>query len=164
MIDEIEVMNLGLGKSIYSPEQIQEFVHFQESQGTRRAFLAKSTECVYKGRAQGEWGSGLTSEATDSLIDAVGYQLVPMYQMIGPTAAVALLVLFLVRILRMFLNIIIRTIAIAKTRGCGWWLLSAFWGTIFQIGVGPFCWAAGGRRTWYWEGCMPPNGVRGLED
>jgi hypothetical protein len=44
MIDETEVMSLGLGKSIYSPEQIQEFVHFQESQGTRRAFLAESAE------------------------------------------------------------------------------------------------------------------------
>jgi hypothetical protein len=58
-------------------------------------------------------------------------------------AAVALLVLFLVGILRMFLDIIMRAIAIARARGCGWWLLSAFWGTIFQIAVGLFCWAVG---------------------
>jgi hypothetical protein len=77
MIDEIEVMNLGLGKSIYSPEQIQEFVHFQESQGTRRAFWAESAERVYNGRTRGEWGSSITSVAADSLINAVGYQLVP---------------------------------------------------------------------------------------
>jgi hypothetical protein len=76
--------------------------------------------------------------AMDSLIEAVGYQLVPMYRVIGLTAAVALLVLFLVGILRMFLHIIIRAIPIARTRGCGWWLLSSFWGTIFQVAVGPF--------------------------
>jgi hypothetical protein len=134
---------LGLGKSIYSPEQIQEFVHFQASQGTRQAFLAESAERGYNGRTRGEWGSGLTSVATDSLIHAVGYQLLPRYRVIGQTEAVALLVLFLVGILRMFLAIIIRAITIARTRGCGWWLLSAFWGSIFQVGVGPFHWAAG---------------------
>ncbi len=46
--------------------------------------------------------------ATESLIDAVGYHLVPMYRAIGPTAAVALLVLFLVGIQRMLLDIVIR--------------------------------------------------------
>jgi hypothetical protein len=44
----------------------------------------------------------------ESLIDAVGYHLVPMYRVIRPTAAVALLVLFLVGILRMLLDIVIR--------------------------------------------------------
>jgi hypothetical protein len=36
-IDDIQVMNLGLGRSIYSPAQLEEFARFQESQGTRRA-------------------------------------------------------------------------------------------------------------------------------
>jgi hypothetical protein len=85
MINDVEVMSLGLKKSIYSPEQIQEFVRFQESQGTRRAFLAESAERAYNGRTRGEWGSGLTSVATVSFIDAVGYQLMPMYRVIGPT-------------------------------------------------------------------------------
>jgi len=43
-LDDVEVMNLGLGRSIYSPEQLEEFMPFQESQGTRRAFLANSAE------------------------------------------------------------------------------------------------------------------------
>ena len=47
--------------------------------------------------------------------------------MIGPTAAVALLVLFLVGILRMLLDIVIRAIAIARVRGCGWWRMEAFY-------------------------------------
>jgi hypothetical protein len=92
-IDDIKVMNLGLGRSIYSPAQLEEFARFQESQGTRRAFLAESAERAYNSRAGGQWGSGLSDLATESLIDAVGYHLVPMYRVIGPTAAVALLVL-----------------------------------------------------------------------
>jgi hypothetical protein len=134
-IDDMKVMSLGLGRSIYSPVQLEEFARFQESQGTRRAFLAESEERAYNGRVGGQWGSGLTDLATESLIDAVGYHLVQMYLVIGPTVAVALLVLFLVGILRMTLDIVIRAIAIARTRGCGWWLMGAFWGTLFQVAV-----------------------------
>jgi hypothetical protein len=78
-IDDIKVMNLGLGRSIYSLAQLEEFARFQESQGTRRAFLAESAERAYNSRAGGQWSSGLSDLATKSLIDAVGYHLVPMY-------------------------------------------------------------------------------------
>jgi hypothetical protein len=73
-------------------------------------------------------GSSLLDLATESLIDAVGYRLVPMYRVIRPTAAVALLVLFLVGILKMLLDIVIRAITIARIQGRGWWLMGTFWG------------------------------------
>ncbi len=126
---------------------MEEFARFQESQGTRRAFLAESSERAYNSRAGGQWGSGLSDLATETLIDAVGYHLVPMYRVIGPTAAVALLVLFLVGILRMLLDIVIRTIAIARVRGCGWWLMGAFWGTLFHVAVAPMQWAMAKGHT-----------------
>jgi hypothetical protein len=113
----------------------------------RRAFLAESAERAYNSRAGGQWGSGLSDLATESLIDAVGYHLVPMYRVIGPTAAVALLVLFLVGILRMLLDIVIRAIAIARVRGCRWWLMGAFWGTLFQVAVAPVQWAMAKGHT-----------------
>ncbi len=140
-INDIQVMNLGLGRSIYSPGKLEELARFQESQETRRAFLTESAERAYNSQAGGQWGSGLSDLATESLIDAVGYHLVPMYRVIGPTAAVALLVLFLVGILRMLLDIVIRAIAIARVHGCGWWLMGAFWGTLFQVAVAPVQWA-----------------------
>ena len=98
-IGDFKVMNLGLGRSIYSSAQLEEFAYFQESQGTRRAFLAESVERAYNSRAGGQWGSGLSDLTTESLVDAVG--------------------LFLVGILRMLLDIVIRAIAIARVRGCG---------------------------------------------
>jgi hypothetical protein len=70
-IDIVKVMNLGLGRSIYSPAQLEEFARFQESQGMWRAFLAESPEQAYKGRVAGEQSSGLTDLATKSLINAV---------------------------------------------------------------------------------------------
>ena len=126
-IDNIKVMNLGLGRSIYSSAQLEEFAYFQESQGTRRAFLAESVERAYNSRAGGQWGSGLSDLTTESLIDAVG--------------------LFLVGILRMLLDIVIRAIAIARVQGCGWWLMGAFWGTLFQVSVAPVQWAMAKGHT-----------------
>jgi hypothetical protein len=74
-------------------------------------------------------------------MDAVGNHLVPMYRVIGPTAAVALLILFLVGVVRMLADIVIRAIAIARVRACGWWLTGAFWGTLFHNAVAPVQWA-----------------------
>jgi hypothetical protein len=54
-IDDVRVMNLSLGRSIYSPVQLEEFARFQESQGTRRAFLAESAERAYYGTGGGQW-------------------------------------------------------------------------------------------------------------
>ena len=65
----------------------------------------------------------------------------PMYRYIGPTATMALVILFLIGVVRMLLDIVIRAVAIAKVRGCGWWLMGAFWGTLFQMAVAPVQWA-----------------------
>ena len=140
-IEDVKVLDLGLGRSIYSPEQLEEFARFQESQGTRRAFLAESAERAYNTRVGDQWGSGLSDLATTHLVDAVGHHLVPMYRFIGPTATMALVVLFLIGVVRMLLDIVIRAVAIAKVRGCGWWLMGAFWGTLFQMAVAPVQWA-----------------------
>jgi hypothetical protein len=151
---DVQMLRIGHGKSIYSPEQIDEFIRFQERQGTRRAFLAESAERAYNSRFGGEWGSGLTDRATDHLMDVVGFHLVPLYRLLGPTAVIAILILFLMGIIRMLLDIVIRAIAIARVRGCGFWLLGALWGTVFQVAVSPVRWAAGvgqdaGQRVKY---------------
>jgi hypothetical protein len=35
-IDPVEVNDIGLGKSIYTKEQLDDFARFQDSQGTRK--------------------------------------------------------------------------------------------------------------------------------
>jgi hypothetical protein len=47
----------------------------------------------------------------------------------------------------MLLDIVIRAIAIARIRGCGWWLMGAFWGTLFQVAVAPVQWAMAKGHT-----------------
>jgi hypothetical protein len=56
-IDPLEVNDIGLGKSIYTRKQLDEFARFQDSQGTRKAYLAETAELAYRGRTgDGEWG------------------------------------------------------------------------------------------------------------
>jgi hypothetical protein len=85
--------------------------------------------------------------ATESLIDAMGYHPVLMYRVIGPSVAVALMILFLEGILRITLDIVIRAVTIARIRGCRWWLMGAFWGNLFQVAVALVQWAMAKGHT-----------------
>jgi hypothetical protein len=51
-IDPVEVNDIGLGKSIYTKEQLDEFARFQDSQGTRKVYLAETAELAYTGRTE----------------------------------------------------------------------------------------------------------------
>jgi hypothetical protein len=83
-IDPVEVSDIGLGKSIYTKEQLDEFARFQDSQGTRKAYLAEKAELAYTGRTEtGEWGLALSSAAQGSLIDIVGASFFPLYKVVG---------------------------------------------------------------------------------
>ncbi len=81
-IDPVAINNISLGKSIYTKEQLKKFARFQDSQGTRKAYLA---EMAYTGRNEkGEWGLALGSAAQGSLIDLVGVSFFPLYKVVGP--------------------------------------------------------------------------------
>ncbi len=38
------------------------------------------------------------------------------------------------------ITILIQVIVIVRYRGCGLWVLTAVWGTLFQLAVSPFSW------------------------
>jgi hypothetical protein len=81
-IDPVKINNISLGKRIYTKEQLEEFARFQDSQGTRKAYLAETAEMAYTGRNEkGEWGLALSSAAQGS---PRGGQLLPPLQGGGP--------------------------------------------------------------------------------
>ncbi len=66
-ISDVNLLNLGLGRSIYSKEQMEDFARFQDSQNTRKAYLAEAAELAYLGRGggrMGAWSHG-TGKRTD---------------------------------------------------------------------------------------------------
>ncbi len=140
-IDEEDLLDLGLGRSIYSKEQVEEFLRFQDSQGTRKAYLAETAELAYSGRSSdGTWGLGMGERARAAIIDAVGLSLVPLYSIVGPTAVTLLFLMFFWGVVRLVFTIIMRAIAIYRARGAGLWILGAFWSLPFQLLITPFSW------------------------
>ncbi len=140
-IDPVKVNNIGLGKSIYTKEQLEEFARFQDSQGTRKAYLAETAEMAYTGRNEkGEWGLALSSAAQGSLIDIVGASFFPLYRVVGPMIFFLSLMLLVWGGLRLMVIVLLRVIIIVRCKGCGIWVLTALWGTLFQLAISPFSW------------------------
>jgi hypothetical protein len=53
-VDEVQnetlrMNDLGLGKTIYTKKQLDEFAAFQDRWGTRSAYLAETVELAYNG-------------------------------------------------------------------------------------------------------------------
>jgi hypothetical protein len=140
-IDLVEMSKIGLGKSIYTKEQLDEFARFQDSQGTRKAYLAETAELAYTGRSEsGEWGLALSSAAQGSLIDIVGTSFFPLYKVVGPMIFFLLLMLLVWGAFRLMVTISIQIIVIVRYKGCGLWVMTALWGTLFQLAISPFSW------------------------
>jgi hypothetical protein len=135
-IDPVKVNDIGLGKSIYTKEQLEEFALFQDSQGTRKAYLAKM---AYTGRNEkGEWGLALSSAAQGSLIDIVGASFFPLYRVVGPMIFFLSPMLLVCGGLQLMVTVLVRVIVIVRCKGCGIWVLTALWGTLFQLAISPF--------------------------
>jgi hypothetical protein len=116
-----------------------------EAPGEQRPQGGKHTGSPRNGGSDRSGARHQMGSATESLTDTTGCHLVPMYQVIGLSVMMALLILLLVSILRMALNIVIRVIAIARAKSCGWWLMGAFWGLLLQVAVAPVQWAVAKR-------------------
>jgi hypothetical protein len=79
-IEAVEMNDIRLGKTIYTKKQLDEFSAFQDSQGTRKVYMAETAELAYKGRTEkGEWGLALGAQAQMSLIDLIGMSFIPLY-------------------------------------------------------------------------------------
>jgi hypothetical protein len=140
-IDPVEVNDISPGKSIYTKAQLDEFARFQDSQGTRKAYLAETAELAYVGRSEnGEWGLALSSAAQGSLIDIVGASFFPLYKVVGPMIFFLSLMLLIWGTFRLMITILIRVIVIVRYKGCGLWVMTALWGTLFQLAISPFSW------------------------
>ncbi len=120
-IDPIKVNDIGLGKSIYTKVQLEEFARFQDSQGTRKAYLAETAEMAemaYTGRNEkGEWGIALSSAAQGSLIDIVGASFFPLYKVVGPMIFFLSLMLLVWGGLQLMVTVLVRVIVIVRYKG-----------------------------------------------
>ncbi len=96
---------------------------------------------AYIGRNEkGEWGLALGTAAQVSLMDLVGVNFFPLYRVVGPMIFFLSLLLLVWGGLRLVVTVFLRVAIIIRYRGCGVWVLTAFWGILFQLAVSPFNW------------------------
>jgi hypothetical protein len=136
--------NNGLGKSIYTKKQLEEFAAFQDSQGTHKAYLVETAKLAYMGRNEkGERGLALGTQSQLSLVDLVGMNVFPLNSVVGPLVFFLSLLLMVWGRLRLIVTVFLRVAIIVRYRGCGVWVLTALWGTLCQLAVSPFNWING---------------------
>jgi hypothetical protein len=151
-IDPVNVNNIGLRKSIYTKKQLEEFAAFQDGLGTCKAYLAETAELAYMGRNEkGEWGLALGTQVQLSLVDLVGMSFFPLYSVVGPLIFFLSLLLMVWGGLWLILTIFLRVIIIVRYRGCRVWVLTAFWGTLFQLAVSPVKWIDSVMKDVAWQ-------------
>jgi hypothetical protein len=96
---------------------------------------------AYTGRNEkGEWGLALSSAAQGSLIDLVGASFFPLYKVVRPMIFFLFLLLLVWGGLQLIITVFLRVIIIVRCKGCGIWVLTAFWRTLFQLAISPFSW------------------------
>ena len=55
---------MGLGRSLYTQKQMEEFYRFQSSAGTQTAFIADQADRAFEGRTKdGQWGLAMGDKA-----------------------------------------------------------------------------------------------------
>jgi hypothetical protein len=132
----------GLGRSIYSPQQLEAFYAFQQSSAVRAAYIADASELAFSRRsANGEWGLPISEYGKHAIVDLVGLSFIPLYRFLGPVSMIIILVLFFITITRLTITVLFRIIVLGRTRGCGFWILAAFLGCVYQIVISPLEWA-----------------------
>jgi hypothetical protein len=87
---------------------------------------------------KGEWGPALGAQAQLSLVNLLGMRFFPLYSVVSPLIFFLSLLLMVWGRLQLIVTIFLRVAIIVRYRGCGVWVLTAFWGTLFQLAVSPF--------------------------
>lgn len=128
----------GLGMSIYTESQRQEYLSYQESILTRQAYWAEAASNAFNSRSSdGSWGLPFSGKTMDSLLGVVGTAFVPLYLVFGSLAPIVLLIMTISAVAEGACRIVVRAIFLVRTRGFGIWILGAFWGVLYHIIMAP---------------------------
>jgi hypothetical protein len=64
----------------------------------------------------------------------------PLYNVVGPMMFFFSLLLMVWGGLQLVVTVFLKVVIIVRYRGCGVWVLTAFWGTLFHLAISPFNW------------------------
>lgn len=131
----------GLGKSLYSQAQQEEFESLRNTIGARPSYVADASMRAFHSRSHtGSLGSGLSEWAMEGIVERVGWEYIPFFWLFGVYASWALLVCLCFSVLNMVAHVLIRAYHISLVRGVGWWMVASLFGAVYHAVVFPFAW------------------------
>lgn len=122
----------GVGYGIYTPQQLAEHRHFLATANAREAVLLESADAAIRHGQHGTLGIAVTDFHLGQLRHGITIGLFPMVRYLGYWWIQLLGFMVLIGLLKLVVNIVLRMVILIRHRGCGWWILTALWGTAFQ--------------------------------
>lgn len=115
----------GLGRGIYTPEQLKAHAAYDTMMTTRGAVLAHITNAAAGSGTDNALGSTLTAQDFVRIEDHIIPGIMPFFWWLGDVWHYLTGFSMLYLILAIFGGWLIRSIALYRQRGFGWWLLAA---------------------------------------
>ncbi len=134
-----ESFSEGLGRGLYTQQQLNEHRMFIRSQDTRSAVVSKVTNAAIRNAHHvGVLGLPLSADDLPDLSAYVTWDIFPLAYFFGDAWHwISGLILF-IGVIKIVLGSFIRMMMAYKKRGCGWWMFSALWATGFMVIMYPF--------------------------
>jgi hypothetical protein len=140
-VEELNTDDLHFGESIYSPDQLASFDRLVQLERAREAYIMDTAHTAVTSGGEsgpGNWGSGLSRNAMDSIVDEVAGSFIPGYKLLGRATFYVLMSFFILTCVKLFLTICIRVYYIIQLdEGCGPWIIAGLWGTLFALLISP---------------------------
>lgn len=125
----------GLEGGLYSRSQLEAHRKYLVAQGSRRAVLSKAAvdatnQVLGVGTAL---GPPLSADELAQLTKNIGGAIFPMFTYLGDWWSFIMGFLLLLAVVKIVLGVMLRTWVLYLERGCGCWMLMAFWHTAFLL-------------------------------
>jgi len=131
-------MTAGLEGGIYTKEQLREHKLFQLNHGSREAVISKlTTTATEYASTNGRLGSILGPQDIKELSEQLSWHLVPFVWMLGTAWHYLMGLGLLLLLIKFICNTSVRAYTLYRHRGCGCWMLTAFWDTAFYLLTSP---------------------------
>ncbi len=129
----------SLGKNIYTKSQMEDHMRAVHQEQNREASQMKaSDEMTRNGLIGGYLGPPISRETFEDWENGAIWKLFPTLKLTGDAGFVFFGVLFILAMIRFLCEGILKIHIHRKKRGCGVWILGAFFGNIFDTLMLPF--------------------------
>lgn len=129
---------MGLGRGIYSTEQLEQHRRFQIAQSSRRPVLAKITNSA-AGKRRGTYlGSPLSNVDISDLTDHISWSLFPLAYFLGDLWRYVSSFMLVALIVKIVIGSSAKAWVGYRRYGCGRWMVFSLWNTAQLIVTAPW--------------------------